>query len=125
MDTIIKILEVLLSWQTVAIVALILLLSPIKNLIHRLIEGDSGEAKVGPVEIKLGKIVEDGEKAVDDLNRINYIMAESRRLELEITLRMSEVYGALGMNVMTGVQLDEMHKHIKELKIITETSVDK
>ena len=125
MDAFIKALEVIFSWQGVSIVGLILLLNPIKSLIQRLIEGKEGTAKVGPIEIRLGGIVEEGEKAVSDLNRINYIMAESRRLELEITMGMTDVYKTLGMSVMSSVQSDEMLRHIEELKSITEESANK
>lgn len=125
MDTFLKTLEAILTWQTVAIVSLVLLLNPIKKLILRLIESDGGEAKIGPIEVKLGKIAENGEKAVSDLNKINYVMAESRRLELEITVGISEVYKSLGMNVMSNLQADEMQVHIRELKLITENSANK
>ena len=125
MSTLIDILKVVISWEGVSLVVLFLLLTPIKALIQRLIDGDDGEARVGPIEVKLGKVVENGEKAVSDLHRINYIMAESRRLELEITVGMSKVYESLGFSVMSSLQSDEMQKHISELRFITKNTVNK
>jgi hypothetical protein len=118
------VLQIIFSWPGVAIIAMLVLLSQIKNIIKRFIGSESGKAKVGPIEIELGKIAEQGQMAVNDLNRINYIMAESRRLELEITLGMTEMYKSFGMTVLSQQQNDEMQKHISELRALTKSSAN-
>ena len=117
-----EIIQIFVSWPSVAILALLLLLRPIRQLIERLIQSDSGEAKVGPVEIKLGKLAEEGEQVIGELNRISYIMAESRRLELEITKGMCGVYESLGTPVISSDQKEEMQAHIDELSLLTNTN---
>lgn len=122
MESITEVLQLVISWPSVAIIALLVFRTPIKKLVERFINSDSGKAKVGPIEIELGKIAEQGQKAVNDLNRINYIMAESRRLELEITLGMAKKYESFGMQVITHQQNDEMQQHISELRELTKIS---
>ncbi len=109
----IEVVKVIVSWPTVCIVALVSLHRPISALIHRLIQSDRGEAKVGPVEIRLGKVVENGKRAVNTLNRISMVMAASRRLELEI---LSGGFSA----VFSEAQNEEMRRHIAELTKLTE-----
>jgi len=121
-ESITEVLQLVISWPSVAIIALLVFRTPINNLVKRLINSDSGKAKVRPIEIELGKIAEQGQKAVNDLNRINYIMAESRRLELEITLGMAKKYESFGMQVITHQQNDEMLQHISELRELTKIS---
>lgn len=121
-ESITEVLQLVISWPSVAIIALLVFRTPIKKLVERFINSDSGKAKVGPIEIELGKIAEQGQKAVNDLNRINYIMAESRRLELEITLGMAKKYESFGMQVITHQQNDEMLQHISELRELTKIS---
>ena len=84
-------------------------------LVDRLIKAESGKAKVGPVEIELGKLAQEGKQAVHSLNRINYLMAESRLLELEIT------EGNFGP-VFSSKQRERMKDHIEELKKLTEAA---
>lgn len=115
MNTIKEILQIVLSWPAVAIVAIIMLRKPLAQLIDRLIHSDSGKAKVGPVEIELGKLAEEGQQAVDKLKRINYLMAESRLLELEITEAMP-----LFNMVSTDDHRNRMKAQIEELKKLTE-----
>ncbi len=112
MNTTKEILQIVLSWPTVAIVAIVMLKNPLAKLIDRLIHSDSGKAKVGPVEIELGKLVEQGQQAVDKLNRINYLMAESRLLELEITDGMFRA-------IFTEEQRNRMKSQIEELRKLT------
>ncbi len=88
--------------------------NPIKILIERLIKSESGKAKIGPVEIELGKLAEEGQQAVANLNRINLLMAESRLLELEIT------EGNFGP-VFSKEQRERMKKHIDELRKLTKS----
>ena len=73
-----EIIPFLISWPMAVIIGLLVLRSPIRMLIDRLIKSESGKAKVGPVEIELGKLAEEGHQVISDLNRISYIMAESR-----------------------------------------------
>ena len=115
MQEIKAIIQLLISWPTAAIVAVLVLRNPIKMLVDRLIKAESGKAKVGPVEIELGKLAQEGKQAVHNLNRINYLMAESRLLELEIT------EGNFGP-VFSSKQRERMKDHIEELKKLTEAA---
>jgi hypothetical protein len=113
-----EILQILISWPTAAIVAVLVLRRPIGSLVERLIRSDSGKAKVGPIEIELGKLAQEGHQAVDNLNRLNYLMAESRLLELEIT------EGNFGP-VFSSEQRERMKNHIEELKKLTKPTANK
>ncbi len=55
------------------------------KIVDRLVSGESGKAKLGFVEIELGKLAKDGREAVDNLNEVSMVLAKSRLLELEIT----------------------------------------
>lgn len=108
-----EIVKVILSWPTVCIVALLVLRKSIRALIDRLIRSDDGgEAEIGPIKIKLGKMAEEGKKAVSTLNRISMVMAASRRLELEI------LSGGFA-GVFSDAQNSEMRRHIVELTKLT------
>ena len=111
-------LQILISWPMVAIIAVLLLRKPIKNLVERLIQSESGKAKVGPLEVELGKLAEQGHQAVNNLNRINYLMAESRLLELEMT------EGRFGP-VFSEEHREKMKSQIEELKSLTESAANK
>ncbi len=113
-----EILAILVSWPTATIVAVLVLRRPIKMLVERLIKSESGKAKVGPVEIELGKLAEEGKQAVHSLNRINYLMAESRLLELEIT---EGIFGSM----FSPDQRERMKKQIGELEQLTKKAANK
>ena len=81
----IEILKTILSWPTSLIIALIVLRKSLSSLIERLVRGDHGRAKLGPIEIELGQVAEQGREVVYGLSRLNRVMAESRLLELKIT----------------------------------------
>ena len=110
-----EILQIVLSWPVAAIVCVLFLRGPITKLVDRLINSESGKAKVGPIEIELGKLAEEGQQAVSTLNRINYLMAESRLLELEIT---EGNFGA----VFSDEQRGKMQVQINEFKKLTNES---
>ncbi|MEW8660799.1 MAG: hypothetical protein AB2557_00010 [Candidatus Thiodiazotropha sp.] len=118
MEEVKEIFAVLISWPTAVIVAVLVLRSPIKMLIERLINSESGKAKVGPVEVELGKLAKEGKAAVNSLNRINVLMAESRLLELEIT------EGNFGP-VFTPEQRAKMQEQINELRKLTNEAANK
>ena len=107
-----EILEVLISWPAATIVAVLVFRKPLMRLVERLIESDSGKARVGPVEIELGRIAEEGATAVETLRRLNVLMAESRLLELEIT------EGNFS-TVFTPEQRSRMKEQIEELRTLT------
>ncbi|EPT9254033.1 hypothetical protein ACVTNV_002392 [Vibrio alginolyticus] len=115
MENLTNILEIISSWPVAVIISVLLLRRPIIKLIDRLIDSESGKAKVGPIEVELGKLAKEGQQAVSKLNRINYLMAESRLLELEITK------GNFGP-VFSSEQRKMMQKHIDELKALTDES---
>ena len=112
MEELREILQIVFSWPAAAIICLFLLGGPISKLINRLVVTETGKVKVGPIEVELGNLAEQGREAVDRLNRINYLMAESRLLELEIT------EGNFGP-VFSDEQRDKMKGHIDELKKLT------
>jgi len=109
-----ELLQIILSWPTVALVAIFVFMKQLSQLVDRLIHSDTGKARIGPVEIELGKLAEQGQQAVDKLNRINYLMAESRLLELQIT----EAMPMFSM-VSTEEHRSRMTSQIEELKKLT------
>ena len=111
MDTAQELLKIVISWPMAVIIALLILREPIRRVIQRLVQSDSGKAKLGPVEIELGKIAEDGRQAVDQLHRLNVLMAETRLLELEIT------EGNFGP-MFSEEQREKMQQQINELRLL-------
>lgn len=107
-----EILQIVLSWPVAVVISVLVLRHPIQQLVARLINSETGKAKIGPIEVELGKLAEQGQQAVSQLNRINYLMAESRLLELEIT------EGFFG-SVFNEEQRKRMKHHINELKELT------
>jgi len=112
MDLLKEILKIVISWPMAAMVAVIVLKKPITSLVDRLVQSESGKAKVGPMEVELGKWAEKGEKVMTDVSRLNQLMGESRLLELEI------ITGDFGGR-FTDEQRRLMQKHIEELKKLT------
>ena len=112
-----EILQILIAWPTAVIICVLALRSPIQKLVERLIKSESGRAKVGPVEIELGKLAEEGQRAVQTLNKLNLLMGESRLLELEIT---EGNFGA----VFSTDQRERMKQHIEELKELTDEAAN-
>jgi hypothetical protein len=112
MEEIQEMIKILASWPTAVIVAVLVLRNSIKLLVERLIKAETGRAKIGPVEIELGTLAVEGKQAVQSLNRINYLMAESRLLELEIT--QSKFSPAFSSE-----QRERMKNQIDELKKLT------
>lgn len=104
------------SWPTVVLLLLIAFRKPILNLFNQIVSGDIKKAKIGPVEIEreLGKLAKEGQQAVENVNRLNTLMAESRILELKIT------EGMFGQ-MLTRDQQIEMRKQIDELSRLTKT----
>ena len=80
-----EILEILISWPTATILVVVMLRGPLTQLIERIARSDSVKAQLGPATIKLGQLVEEGDRAVKKLGRLQVLMAETRLLELEIT----------------------------------------
>ncbi|HEC27839.1 MAG TPA: hypothetical protein ENI67_10625 [Gammaproteobacteria bacterium] len=118
MQEIKEILQILIAWPTTVIISVLVLRSPIQKLVERLIKSESGKAKVGPVEIELGKLAEEGKDAVQTLNKLNLLMGESRLLELEIT---EGNFGA----VFSDEQRERMKQHIEELRLLTSETANK
>ena len=82
------------------------------RIVERWTESDSGRAKVGPVEIELGRIAEQNATEVEKLRRLNVLMAESRLLELEIT---EQNFGTVFMPE----QRSRMKEQIEEFRTLT------
>ena len=110
-----EVIQLVISWPMAVIVGILVLRSPIRILIERLIRSESGKAKIGPVEIELGKLAEEGQQAVHNLNRLNLLMAESRLLELEIV---ESRFGPF----FSPEQRKRMQNHIKELNKLIEAA---
>jgi hypothetical protein len=85
-ESTLKIISLVLSWPVAAVVIVLFLRKPIMKVVERFISGQSGKAKIGPIEVELGQLADDGKKAIQQLNDINHIVARSRLVELEITM---------------------------------------
>lgn len=81
-----QILPYLFSWPVAIVLVVLFLRRPIMKVVERLVNGQTGKAKIGPVEVELGQLADDGKKAVQQFNEINHLIAKSRLLELEITM---------------------------------------
>lgn len=114
-ESTIKILSYLFSWPVASILIALFLRKPIMKVVDRLIVGQSGKAKIGPIEIELGQLADDGRKAVKQLNDINHIIARSRLLELEITMAtLSSAFSATQQEQLSKVTL-ELKEKLKDL----------
>jgi hypothetical protein len=101
-----------LSWPVAALVIVLIFRKPLLRLLERLTSSDEGKAEIGPIKIELGKLAREGQVAVNKLNRVNILMAESRLLELEIT---ETTFGG----VFSDDQRERMQQHIAELRRLT------
>jgi len=101
-----------LSWPVTGLIIVLLFRRPILNVLERFMASDQGRAEIGPVKIELGRLAQEGKVAVDRLNRLNLLMAESRLLELEIT---QANFG----RVFSDEQRTRMKRHIDELRSLT------
>ena len=102
------------SWPVMITLALIVFRKPLYRLVEQMTGVDVKRAKFGPVEIEreLKSLAYEGRQAVDVMNQINVIMAESRLLELEIT---ESLFGAM----FSEDQRIKMQQHIAELRKLT------
>lgn len=66
-----QVLELLVSWPGVAVLTVLVLRKPLTKLVDRLISGNESKIKIGPIEAELGKLAEEGTKAIDSLNKLN------------------------------------------------------
>lgn len=112
MDTIKDIFEIVLSWQAVTIYSILILRNNISAIVSRIVSSNDSEIELGAIKVKLGEIVNDSDIFLNQLNDINYILADSRRLELEITLNKFP-------HSFDEKQQEEMLKHIHALKNIS------
>lgn len=105
----------LLTWQSVAIFAIIVFVWPIYRLISRLSDKDLKRVKLWLLEYEKGfeQIVKEGSGAVERINRLTILMAESRLLELEIT---QQSFGSW----FTPDKQQRLEQHIDELRKIIE-----
>lgn len=104
--------NIVLSWPIVVLVLALVFKTPLMKLLERLSTSEVSRAKLGPVELELTRIAEKGQAAVDTLDRVNAVMAESRLLELEITEGMFST-------VFTEEQRQRMRDHIGKLRRLT------
>lgn len=104
-----------LSWLVVGLVAILLLRKPLLQILEQFTSSGVCKVKVGPLEIEreLGKLAEQGQQAVTNLNRLNELMAESRLLELEIT---ESMFG----RIFTDEQRNRMRAQIEEFRKLTQ-----
>jgi|YNPNPStandDraft_1061719.scaffolds.fasta_scaffold149613_1 hypothetical protein len=102
------------SAPVMTLIALVIFRKPLSDLIKRFSGEDVRKAKIGPVELEreLSELANKGKQAVDDISRLNELMAESRLLELEIT------EGMFG-TIFSDEQRQRMRKHIEELRKLT------
>lgn len=102
----------LISWPVTFLIIALIFHRPLVKLFERFTSSDEGKAEIGPVKIELGKLARQGQDAVNSLNRLNLLMAESRLLELEIT---EATFG----RVFSEEQRERMKHHITELRQLT------
>ncbi len=107
------------SWPIMILVALVIFRKPLHKLIDQLTGTDVKRAKVGPVEIEreLGNLAKEGKQAVETMNRLNILMAESRLLELEIT---DSMFGS----IFSPEQRQRMKEQIDELRKLTHKATE-
>lgn len=108
-ESILKILPYIFSWPIASVLIALFLRKPIMKIVDRFVSGQSGKARIGPIEVELGLLADDGRKAVQQLNDINHIVAKSRLLELEITM------GTLS-SAFSITQQEQLNKIIIELR---------
>ena len=77
---------ILISWPAAVLIVALVLRGQIEKLVDAFVKGDGGSLEFGSLKMELGKVVEDGQDAVDRLRRINETTAQSRVLELEIMM---------------------------------------
>jgi hypothetical protein len=104
--------SLLLSWPMATLLIALIFRKPLLRLLERLTSSDEGKAEIGPIKIELGKLAREGQDAVNNLTRLNILMAESRLLELEIT---EATFGP----VFSDEQRERMNQHIAELRRLT------
>ena len=105
--------SLVLSWPVVIFVIALLFRKRLLSLFDRFIGSDEGsKIEVASVKIELGRLAREGKDAVNNLNRLTVLMAESRLLELEITA------GTFGP-VFTDEQRTRMNEQIEELRRLT------
>ncbi len=105
------------SWPIVVLLTLGIFRKPLVNLIKQLTESDVKKAKVGPIEIELNKLAKEGKQAVENANRLNVLMAESRLLELEITNNMLDQRVSLEHRQQMQKHIDELGNLIQKIKV--------
>jgi hypothetical protein len=108
----------LISWPVVTLIIALIFRRPLLRLFERFTSSDEGKAEIGPVKIELGRLAREGQDAVNNLNRLNVLMAESRLLELEIT---EASFGP----VFSEEQREKMRQQIDELRRLTTPQLSK
>ncbi|QXB30501.1 hypothetical protein I6L35_04780 [Aeromonas sp. FDAARGOS 1405] len=81
----IDVLKLILSWPTIVLIAILVLRKPILDIASRLTSSDNAKIKLGVIEADLGTLTKKGNEVIDNLNRLNVVMAESRLFELNVT----------------------------------------
>lgn len=101
------------TWPFVAFISILSLRQPIIILVNRFVKSEQGKAKIGIIEIELGKLAEQGKGAIFEVQKLNHLMAQSRLLELEIT---KSSFGAIfteEQNSRMNIHIDEINKFLK------------
>jgi len=100
--------SLIVSWPVVVLVILLVFRKRLLQLFDRLVSGEQGSVEVAGIRVELGRLVREGQSAVQSLHRLNVLMAKSRLLELEITRGFSPVF--------TDEQNERMKQQIEELE---------
>jgi hypothetical protein len=66
----------LISWPVASLVIALIFRKPLLRLFDRFTSSDEGKAEIGPIKIELGKLAREGQDAINNLNRLNILMAE-------------------------------------------------
>ena len=109
--------SLIFSWPVMILLALIIFRKPLYKLVDQMTGTDVKRAKVGPVEIEreLSNLAKEGKQAVETMNRLNMLMAESRLLELEITDGMFGSMFSSAQRRRMQQQINELHKLTHEV----------
>lgn len=69
------VLEILVSWPLVIIVSLIIFRRSVVKLIDRFIHSDISKAKLGPLEIELGRLADTQEKQEAEITTLQFLVS--------------------------------------------------
>lgn len=107
---------ILVSWPVLILIVAIVLRGEIKRLVSGFLSRSGGDFEFGPVKIRLGELVNEGQDAVARLNKISIAMAESRIIEINVMLE-----GPTRM-LLSDKQQQELGNNLDDLRKVVEVA---